>query len=156
MGLFALPFILTSGSRRKMEKRLLSVLETQAQVHGTTIAEHEFGSHFALATTSDGAYAYLVKEVKDTVDVQQIPLYKVKLCRANTITRTVTNGKAKDSVIDRLELSFLYKDAKEPEQKWVLFDIEDLMQMGNEMGLMKSWEGKVNAILKLSKKPMAA
>lgn len=145
VALFALPFILSGSSRKKTEKRLLALLQTQAQEQNSTLNEYDFGAHIAIGLSHDSGYVYCAKESQAGTQKLAIPLQKMKLCRANTITQKVASGKQSESVIVRLELVLFPKDAKAPEQRVVLFDVADLMQLSNELELMKKWEARINS-----------
>lgn len=148
----ALPFILMGRGRKKIEKRLFSTLQSLASEHHTTISEHDFGTQFGVGLSADGQHIFFTKQPDGkAIENQHIALQLVQRSMANSITRSVGNGKGNETVIDRLELDFQQKDPKAATQKLVFFNSDDNVHMDNELELLRKWEKRLNIVLKENK-----
>lgn len=152
LALFALPFILSDKGRKETEKRLLAALKTLAAQHNTTVAEHDFATQFAIGLSSDGQYALFIKTIAENTESTSLQLPMVQACRSNTVTHIVKVGKNTESVLDRLELVFQFKNTDTPALTWVLFDAQNNLQLNDEIELMRRWEKRLNIALREAKK----
>ncbi|CAN5133944.1 hypothetical protein BH09BAC1_BH09BAC1_29960 [soil metagenome] len=148
---FILPFMLSGKSRKKNEKRLLASLQSLADKQNAPIGEHDFGTNFAIGVSKDGQHLFFTKGEEGKEVGKHLPLEQIQRCKSNTATHMVEVGKSKESVIDRLELVYQFKDNKQPDHIWILYNAADNTQLNDEIEVMRRWEKRLAIVLRDNK-----
>lgn len=146
LGLFALPFILTGNSRRKMEKKMLVLLQQHAVEQGHSIGEHDLGARFGIALSQNQQMVYFIDGHNGTPIIQHFALPDIRQCKMNVVKNPVGNSINKEWVVVKIELILTSKTPQIADQRYGLYDVNNLVQLDNELELATKWETKLNSL----------
>ena len=147
LSLFALPFILTGNSRRKMEKKMLGLLQLNAAEQGHSIGEHDLDARFGIALSQNQQVVYFIDGHNGSPIIQHFALHDLRQCKMNVVKNTVGDGKNKEWVIAKIELILTGKTPQTKEQRYGLYDVNNLVQLDNEIQLATKWETQLNSLI---------
>ena len=148
VAVFVVPFVYSSRSRKKREKRLIQSLGLSSEKQTLKIGEHEFIGDFVIGFDEKSQYLLYCKTYKGQEIVHQIKLSEVQNCKVITKSR---QGNTKDShyaVMDKLDLNLSYIDKSKADTVLPFYDAEDDKLMNGETQIIEKWSVKVKNRLK--------
>jgi len=145
IALCMLPFVIMGSNKKKRKAQLLKSLSEIAAGHDCKITRHEFFDQFIIGLDDAGSYAFFLKKSKDDEVSEYVDLSVVQKCKVVNSSR-VAGGNV--IITDKVELSFLSVDKKNPDKKFELYTSEESMQLTGELQLAEKWAEEVNLLLK--------
>ena len=145
VALCIVPFIVMSQNRKKRERKTIESLNSIAQRQNCSISKHEICGDFIIGIDEVNKYVFFLKKLNDKVVEQCVNLSEIRNCKLNNTARTVAN----QSVIDKLELSFIPIDKNKKEIALEFFNTDINMQLGQELRSIEQWSNFINDYLKI-------
>ena len=137
------PFIIIGQNRKKSERKTIQSFINKANQHNCNISKHEICSDFIIGLDETNKTVFFLKNLKDKGVEQCINLAEIRTCKVKNASRTVAN----QSVIDRLELSFIPIDKNKKEISLEFFNSDIKIQLGREVESIERWSKQINDCL---------
>ncbi|MEO9476724.1 MAG: hypothetical protein ABJG41_14375 [Cyclobacteriaceae bacterium] len=142
------PFLVMHKSRKKKEQDLIDGLKAIADSYNSDIATYDCGIEFSIGISSAKNYIFYYKKTDQHVSELCVPLNAISKCQADSIKRSVKTQAGTETVIDRLELTFIPKDKSIAPSRFEFFNSNEHFQLNGELPLVRKWEGVVNTSLR--------
>ncbi|MDD4150972.1 MAG: hypothetical protein PHE33_13190, partial [Bacteroidales bacterium] len=110
-----------------------------------SISKHEICGDFIIGIDEVNKYVFFLKNLNEKVVEQCVNLAEIRNCKIKNTARTVAN----QSVIDKLELSFIPIDKNKKEIALEFFNTDINMQLGQELRSVEQWSNFINDYLKI-------
>lgn len=139
-----LPFIIMYKTKKYNEEQLLAELINTASEKGFSLSNYEVSGNLSLGIDETNNGFCFCKNGKDDKMQEFIYLNEVKKCSLNKIRNT--NGS--QSIIDKLALSFEFKNKVNPAVSVVFYDSDQQLQLSKELQLIEKWYDIINQKIK--------
>ncbi|MGM5471235.1 hypothetical protein ACS386_13225 [Flavobacteriaceae bacterium LMO-SS05] len=144
----ALPFVLTTRSRKKKEKQLLMLVKNLANQHQSEITQSESCGYYAIGIDESKKAVSFVSKIEDVVKQQFVDLTTIKKCELSNIRRTTANN---DKIIDRLNLILSPVDTNKSDMVLEFYNAEVSFQLSGELQSIEKWHILINNLLNSKK-----
>ena len=148
IALCVIPFVVMHKSRKKKEQDLIEGLKAVADSYSSDISSYDCGMEFSIGISSIKNYIFYYKKTDQQVFELCVPLSAIKKCRVDSAKRSIKTQSGDQTVIDKLELAFLPKDASISPTRFEFFNSNEHFQLNGELPLVRKWEGIVNKALR--------
>ncbi len=142
-----LPFVLMIRNSKKLEKQLLESLSGIAAQQNSTITQHELCGNIAIGLDENTHTFFFFKRGKNTQTAQHIDLGKFQNCTVVNTRRSFKVAGRNDSVIEKLELSFLPIVKNKSPLKLEFYNSDESRQLNGELQLVEKWSKILNGKL---------
>jgi hypothetical protein len=144
---FIVPIVLIQRNNKKKKGMLLQDFRQLAGQQQLSISQHDsWDTIYTIGIDSDQKKLLYTRKREGKDQEIVIDLAEVSQCRVNNLSRE-TNG---NKVIDRIELAFLPRHAKQPEQTLEFYSREESLNLSEELKLSEKWHAIVNSHLAAS------
>jgi lipopolysaccharide export LptBFGC system permease protein LptF len=134
------PFVIMSIKNSKKEKRMLQNLVDIAAQKNNRINLHELWNNSIIGMDSINATVFYARNIKDKEISQQINLAEVEKCRVINSSRTLSNKNGNFTIVDKLELGFLFQDKNKNEAKLEFYNTDyDSLTLSSEFQSVQKW-----------------
>ena len=147
---FLLIKIFSIKSRNK-EQKILAKLIGFAQENESTITKYNHWSNTLIGIDESSLKkVFFIRKNSHNEFRKVIDLSEVQKCRVVNVTRTVGEGKNKQSVIDKIELRFTFNNKNTPEIALEFYNSDfDSLTLSGELQLAENWLQIINKNLKM-------
>ncbi|WP_029489317.1 hypothetical protein [Ochrovirga pacifica] len=143
----ALPFVLTSSSKKRKEKEIFQQLERLASKHNCHISQYEHCGNYAIGLDETKKHVFFLQRIKEQKHAQWVDLKAVKSC---SLVTTYVSGVADKRMVNTLELQFTPKSTGN--LVCMEFYNHDLnYQFNGELQSIQHWNQKINQLILLLK-----
>jgi hypothetical protein len=142
------PFVRMNYKRVNKEKKMLRILNENAQQQSCEISQHEFCGDFVLGFDKIKNFVFFLKVIKQESSYQYVDLSKVQTCQAVKSTRTVLNNSESVILTERVELCFSPSEMNRSEIKFELFNDDINKQQSGEIQFADKWTRQISDSLK--------
>lgn len=148
LALFIGPLFYYRMAQKKKRNNFFKELTKLAEQEKVNFSQHDvWGLYYGLGLDNSTHKLFYFKKRDGREKKVLIDLNEVEKCRVNNINRTVNDTR----VIDRLELVFIYRNARLPEVILEFYDNEESMSLNDELHLTEKWKTIINSSLKAEK-----
>lgn len=135
-----MPFALMSINNRKKEKRMLQNLIDIAAKKNRKISLHELWNNCIIGMDTTNATVFYTRNIKDNEVSNQIDLAEVEKCRVINSSRMLSNQHGNSTIIDKLELGFIFQDKNKNEVVLEFYDATyDSLILNTELQFVEKW-----------------
>lgn len=153
VALCAMPFILTSRSKKKKEKELINSLKNLAKQNGSEITQYEICGNYAIGIDeSKNSVSFIIKTY-EVFKIQFVHLSLIKNCKINKISSSSSNN---DQIIDKLNLNLSAVDNNTPDVILEFYNSEISYQPYSELESIEKWNKLINNLLSTKKQNKVA
>ncbi len=147
------PFVAMSRSRKKREGIFITALASLAARSNCKISQYEIWNRRAIGIDSDSHKLFFIKKSEDIFLENEISLLEIENCQVVKVQRSVRNGNKNFDVMDRLELTFDYRDKKNSASALDFYNTnEDSLTPAEEFQISKKWAAIANASIDMAKR----
>ncbi|NDV44105.1 hypothetical protein [Flagellimonas sediminis] len=147
IALFVLPVVILNKSRKNKEKELLVGLNAMASSNNSHIEIVDYGMEFAIGLSKSKSLVFFYKKGKTQEVRTTIPLNQVQKCVPEYTKRKIRTKNGTESVIDKIELLFHFKDRGLESKRLEFFNSEEYSQINSEIELIEKWTSLINGSL---------
>ena len=147
IALFVLPVVILSKSRKNKEKELLVGLNAMASSSNNDIGIADYGMEFAIGLSKSKTHVFFYKKSKTQEIRTTILLDQVQKCVPELTKRKIRTKNGTESVIDKIELLFFFKDKSLNVKRVELFNSDEYSQINGEIELIEKWTPLINGSL---------
>ncbi|MEP4532979.1 MAG: hypothetical protein ABJ004_07830 [Cyclobacteriaceae bacterium] len=148
IALCIIPFVVMHKSRKKREQDLIDGLKAVADSYSSDVTTYDCGMEFSIGISWARNYIFYYKKTDQEVFELCVPLTAIRKCQVNNVKRSIKTQAGSQTVIDKLELTFLPKDTSISPSRFEFFNSNEHFQMNGELLLIRKWEGIVNKALR--------
>ena len=141
----AMPFVVTSRSRKLKEKKMMASLNDVANKHNCTIREHEIFGHYAIGVDQEKKFVFFISKSGDDLNQQYADLSAIKTCEIANIGKSYAR---KEKITERLLLNLFPKNNNEPDTVFEFYDVEVNFQLSGEFQSIQKWNSVIKNLLK--------
>jgi len=145
------PFILLGQGKKKRKRKILESLNNIANQHDCTIGKHEICGDFIIGIDETKKAVFFMKQLAEKTVEQYVNLLEIANCKARTTARAVEFGNGSQSVIEKLELSFIPIDKNKKEISFEFFNTDISSQLIGELQSIEEWSKLINDFIKNKK-----
>lgn len=145
VALCAMPFIVTSRSRKTKEREMMSNLNDIANKHNCQITEHEIFGHYAIGIDAQKRFVFFISKSGEVLNQQYADLGTIKTCEIANISKSFSR---KEKITERLQLNLFPKNANEPDLVFKFYDAETNFQLSGEFQSIEKWNKTIKNLLK--------
>lgn len=139
-----LPFVLYVIHTKKTKEKRIAALKNLAASQNAIISTHDFTSAISIGMDEDKKLVFLLRKIDGNETSYYQNMAEVTQCRTECKYNSDNGVKS----ISHLSLVFSIKGPVNRTKKWVLFDIEEDLQLENEFNLAEKWSQQINSMLK--------
>lgn len=144
VALFAMPFVLTSRSRKNKERKLLASLQNLANTYEAKLTENEIFGHYAIGVDQTKNFAFFILKIGEDIYQQFVDLSTIKTCEIATIGKSYGR---KEKVIERLNLNLFPKDGSKPDIVFEFYNADINYQLSGEFQSIEKWNKLIKTML---------
>lgn len=148
VALCTVPVVLMRRSKNKKEKELINGLRSVADAYNCELASWDCGIEFAIGISAAKNHIFFYKKRNEAITEEGVPLKALKKCQVDIDKRTIKTKDGNETVIDKLELTFIPKDTSITPTRFEIFNSDEHFQMNGELPLIRKWEAIINELLK--------
>lgn len=137
----ALPFVLSSRSRKKNEKILLLSLNSLAEKQNCKISQYEICGNYAIGIDETKNFGFFQLKNDEEIKPKFIDLSTIKKCNVANIGRSSSNT---NSVIDHLNLEFIPIDKNKSNTIFEFYNSNLSIQISGELQSINKWNTLIN------------
>ena len=116
-----------------------------AEKNAGKINEHDIWNNSVIGIDTNAHKLFCVKEATGNQLQQEINLVEVQKCRLNNVSKTVNTPDGKQTLIEKLELIFIYHDHSKPETFLEFYNSKlDNLSINEEFALTGKWLEIIN------------
>ena len=141
----AMPFVVTSRSRKLKEKKMKASLNDVANKHNCTISEHEIFGHYAIGVDQEKKFVFFISKSGEDLNQQYVDLSTIKTCEIANIGKSYAR---KEKITERLLLNLFPKNNNEPDTVFEFYDVEVNFQLSGEFQSIQKWNSVIKNLLK--------
>lgn len=141
----AMPFVVTSRSRKSKEKKMKASLNDVANKHNCTISEHEIFGHYAIGVDQEKKFVFFISKSGEDLNQQYVDLSTIKTCEIANIGKSYAR---KEKITERLLLNLFPKNNNEPDTVFEFYDVEVNFQLSGEFQSIQKWNSAIKNLLK--------
>ncbi|HDZ03794.1 hypothetical protein LCGC14_0218140 [marine sediment metagenome] len=141
----AMPFVVTSRSRKSKEKKMMTSLNDVANKHNCTITEHEIFGHYAIGVDQEKKFVFFFSKSGEVLNQQYADLSTIKTCEIANIGKSYAR---KEKITERLLLNLFPKNTNEPDTVFEFYDVEVNFQLSGEFQSIQKWNSVIKNLLK--------
>lgn len=142
--ILALPFILTSRSKKKKGIELLTSLKDLAKQNNSEITKHEINSYYSIGLDETKQAVSFIFKSDEIFTSNFIDLTNVKSCKIENINIL---SRTNNQVLDKLTLNLSYFDKKKSDVVLTFFNSDVSYQPINEFESIEKWNKLICNIL---------
>ncbi len=152
MGLFfiaicILPYVLSSLSRKKREKKILTSLSKIAENVNCKINTYDLKSFFAIGADENLDNLFFYKNYKENEVSIHINISEIKSCKVINLNKS---NDYKNTETLELSISYILND--KPDVLLEFYNSTESIQLSGELQLIEKWESLINDKLRQRKK----
>ncbi|TDT50685.1 hypothetical protein CLV90_0004 [Maribacter spongiicola] len=144
VALCAMPFVVTSRSRKTKEKEMMSSLNDITNKHNCQITEHEFFGHYAIGVDAQKKFVFFVSKSGEVLNQQYADLSTIK---ASEITNISKSYARKEKVTERLLLNLFSRKVNEPDTVFEFYNADVNYQLSGEFQSIEKWNKEIKNLL---------
>ena len=141
----AMPFVVTSRSRKSKEKKMMASLNDVANKNNCTISEHEIFGHYAIGVDQEKKFVFFISKSGEDLNQQYVDLSTIKTCEIANIGKSYAR---KEKITERLLLNLFPKNNNEPDTVFEFYDVEVNFQLSGEFQSIQKWNSVIKNLLK--------
>ena len=145
VALCAMPFVVTSRSRKTKEKQMMTSLNDVASKHNCKITEHEIFGHYAIGVDAQKKFVFFISKNGDVLNQQYADLSTIKTSEIANIGKSYSR---KEKITERLLLKLFSKKANEPDTVFKFYNAEVNYQLSGEFQSIEKWNKVIKNLLK--------
>jgi len=147
------PFVAMSRSRKKREEIFIKALVSLASRSNCKISQYEIWNRRAIGIDNDARKIFFIKKTEDIFFESEISLPEMERCHVVKVQRAVRNGNENFDVMDRLELTFDYRDRKNSAFILDFYNTnKDSLTPSDELQVGNKWAAIANASIEMAKR----
>jgi hypothetical protein len=145
VALCAMPFVVTSRSRKTKEKEMMSSLNDIANKHNCQITEHEIFGHYAIGVDAQKKFVFFISKSGEVLNQQYADLSTIKTCEIANIGKSYAR---KDKVTEQLLLNLFPKNTNNEDVVFEFYNAAVNFQLSGEFQSIEKWNRTINNLLK--------
>lgn len=143
--LFIVPIALLKYKRSKRTKLFLDPLAALAEKSHSKIMEHDIWNNAVIGIDKNTHTLFVIKGTDETRIQKEIDLREVQSCKLNNTSRTVNTSDGPQTIIEKLELIFAYRDRSKSEASIEFYNSKfDNLTINEEFKLTGKWLEIIN------------
>ncbi|WP_370087039.1 hypothetical protein [Ekhidna sp.] len=147
LALCIIPFVLVHNSIKNNKQDLINGLRSIADSYNSDISSYDCGIEFSIGISSANNYIFYYKKRKGTISEECVPLNAIRKCQVDSAKRTVNAKSGNETIIDKLELTFIPKDGNVAPSRLAFFDSNEHFKLNGELPLIRKWEAITNKFI---------
>lgn len=128
----AMPFVLTSRSKKKREKQLLGSIKELANRQNSEITQHETCGNFAIGIDETKNFLFFHLDTKEEAKQQVVDLSSISICK-------VSRKNSKSQTIEQLDLELIPTDKNKPKIVLEFYNVDLNYQPSGELDSIENW-----------------
>lgn len=142
-----MPFVAVGITQRNKKKRIMRLLQSVAAENNGSISNPESVGKVAMSIDKAQRMVFYARSTDVGARTAAIRLSEVRVCKMETSTRKVASDRGTYLLVEFIALQFMPKNAQDPIQTMVLFDMEEDLQFSGELEFAERWLEMINAQL---------
>jgi hypothetical protein len=144
IAIIVVPFLLLNISTKVKNKRMLSLLNTEAERLGCTINEYELSGNAIIGIDDDAEMVFFGKTKGGSDLSQTVNLADFQSCEIVAKNRYRGEEANNDRIVDKLELYFKSKTPGKGDISLEFYCGAENFQLNDELSVMKKWTKIIN------------
>lgn len=144
IGICVLPFVLSSRSKKKNEKKLLLSLHSLAEKQQCIISQYEVGGNYAIGIDETKNFVFFQSKINKEIKPKFIDISTIRKCNLVNISRSSDTG---NTLIDQLYLEFIPTDKNKKDVVFEFYNSDVNVQVIDELQSIKKWSTLINSKL---------
>ena len=145
--LCAMPFVISSRSRKTKEKQMMTFLNDVADTHNCKITEHEIFGHYAIGVDAEKKFVFFISKSGEVLNQQYADLTTIKTCEIAHIGKSYAR---KDKVTEQLLLNLFPKNTNNEDVVFEFYNAAVNFQLSGEFQSIEKWNKLIKNMLKSS------
>lgn len=143
-----LPIVLLNSKKKNKEKQFIKTLFDLAEKNNCKISEHNLWNNTLIGIDKETRKLFFIRKTDNNLTTNEIDLSEIQKCRIVKSNRIVNNKDSENNVVDKLELSFAFRDTKKSETILEFYNTNrDNLTVYRELQLIEKWSELVNATI---------
>ncbi|WP_437373322.1 hypothetical protein [Maribacter litoralis] len=147
VALCAMPFVLTSRSRKIKEKKMMSSLSDIASKYNCQLTQHEIFGHYAIGVDTEKKYVFFVSKNGEELKQQYADLSTIKSSEIANIDKSYAR---KEKITERLLLKLFPKNTNNEDLVFEFYNAAVNFQLSGEFQSIEKWNKLIKNMLKSS------
>ena len=140
--------IISRVTQHKKKNKIIKELFDFAKENNCTITDYDYWSNTKIGIDKVTGMLFFIRAIKEKKDSMVVNLKDVLKCETSKAVRTISNGKDKQSVIDKLGLVFISKNKNNTNHYLEFYNTEsDNLGLNGELQLLEKWSDLANALI---------
>ncbi|WP_111709411.1 hypothetical protein [Lutibacter citreus] len=144
----AIPFVITTRSRKKNEKALISSLKELAKKQDSEITQYETCGNYAIGIDETKNFVFFQLKNKNVIKEQFIDLATIKKCK---LANYSSSNSYNDKEIEQLNLDFIPINKNQSNILFEFYNSEESFQLSGELQSIQKWNKLINNKLESKK-----
>ncbi|MEP2057936.1 MAG: hypothetical protein ABJJ05_09030 [Maribacter litoralis] len=145
VALCAMPFVLTSRSRKIKEKKMMSSLSDIASKYNCHLTQHEIFGHYAIGVDTEKKYVFFVSKNGEELKQQYADLSTIKSSEIANIGKSYAR---KEKITERLLLKLFPKNTNNEDVVFEFYNAAVNFQLSGEFQSIEKWNKLIKNMLK--------
>jgi hypothetical protein len=117
------------------------------------ISEHELFNNILIGFDKDNRKLFFMKKLKNINITKEINLDEIQRCRFVNTSKSVKTGSGSQTIIEKLELSFIHNIKTEPAKLIEFYNADlDHLTLNGEIEFIEKWKQIINDFVSKTKK----
>jgi len=137
--------LIVNRKKKNKEKRFIQTLLDLADKRQCKISEYDHWNNTLIGIDKDLHKLFFIRKTEEKAIIHEIDLLEIQKCKVVNTSRIVTLKESTQNVLDKLELSFTYRDQKKHETYLEFYNTNrDNLFLNGELSLIEKWSETVN------------
>lgn len=137
--------VIVNRKKKNKEKQFVQTLFDLAEKSNCKISEYDHWNNSLIGIDKDSHKLFFIRKTEENAIINEIDLSGIQKCKVINSSRIVNNKESVQNVIDKLELSFTWRDPKKPEMSLEFYNTNrDNLFLNGELSLIEKWSEIVN------------
>jgi hypothetical protein len=148
---YSLPTLIKNNTKKK--NQIVKELFNYAEESNCKISKYDYWSNTKIGVDNDNQRLFFIRKEKQISVRKEINLMEIQKAQVITTTRSVGEGKNKQSTIDKIELALTLQAVNKPDSILEFYNTDyDRLSLTGELQLAEKWAGIINSIVKRAEK----
>lgn len=137
---FFVPIMYSQMKQKTKHKKISASFEEAAKSHQFVITQYDIlGDRSAIGIDTGKKKVLFFRKTEDGAERILIDLWEVESCKMVNVSRNLKTHAGNTTVVDRLGIRIIYKQARLPEKKLLFYDGTHGDPLGNEFAQAQKW-----------------
>lgn len=153
IAIFVLPILIISRNSNRVVTLPIEMINGYAASNNCIISQFDALSDKLIGVDKENLKLFFIRKKQDSFQESLIDLTEVKKCQVLRKNKLIKHQEAKDSVLQKIDLTFFYFDSKRKNSLLNMYDAaDDRFSIYNDSQLADKWERIVSALIESSQK----